>query len=99
MKTSLFKSLYVQVLSAIAIGILLGHFYPELGAQMKPLGDAFVKLIKMVIAPVIFCTVVTGIAGMESMKAVGRTGAVALLYFEVVSTAALVLIVAVVVAS
>ena len=72
MKISFFKSLYVQVLSAIAIGILLGHFYPELGAQMKPLGDAFVKLIKMIIAPVIFCTVVTGIAGMESMKAVGR---------------------------
>ena len=91
MKLSLFKSLYVQVLSAIAIGILLGHFYPELGAQMKPFGDAFVKLIKMVIAPVIFCTVVTGIAGMESMKAVGRTGAVALLYFEVVSTIALII--------
>jgi aerobic C4-dicarboxylate transport protein len=91
MKTSLFKSLYFQVLTAIAIGILLGHFYPELGAQMKPLGDAFVKLIKMVIAPVIFCTVVTGIAGMESMKAVGRTGAVALLYFEVVSTIALII--------
>lgn len=65
MKTSIFKSLYVQVLTAIAIGILLGHFYPELGAQMKPFGDAFVKLIKMVIAPVIFCTVVTGIAGMN----------------------------------
>lgn len=91
MKTSLFKSLYFQVLTAIAIGILLGHYYPELGAQMKPLGDAFVKLIKMVIAPVIFCTVVTGIAGMESMKAVGRTGAVALLYFEVVSTLALII--------
>lgn len=91
MKTSLFKSLYFQVLTAIAIGILLGHFYPELGAQMKPLGDAFVKLIKMIIAPVIFCTVVTGIAGMESMKAVGRTGAVALLYFEVVSTIALII--------
>ena len=91
MKTSLFKSLYFQVLTAIAIGILLGHFYPELGAQMKPLGDAFVKLIKMIIAPIIFCTVVTGIAGMESMKAVGRTGAVALLYFEVVSTIALII--------
>ncbi len=65
----------------IAIGILLGHFYPELGAQMKPLGDAFVKLIKMIIAPVIFCTVVTGIAGMESMKAVvpHRGGGAALL--------------------
>ena len=87
MKTSLFKSLYFQVLTAIAIGILLGHYYPELGAQMKPLGDAFVKLIKMIIAPVIFCTVVTGIAGMESMKAVGRTGA----YFEIVSTIALII--------
>ncbi len=91
MKLSIFKSLYFQVLTAIAIGILLGHFYPELGAQMKPLGDAFVKLIKMIIAPVIFCTVVTGIAGMESMKAVGRTGAVALLYFEIVSTIALII--------
>lgn len=91
MKVSIFKSLYFQVLTAITIGILLGHFYPELGAQMKPLGDGFVKLIKMVIAPVIFCTVVTGIAGMESMKSVGRTGAVALLYFEVVSTVALII--------
>ncbi len=91
MKTSLFKSLYFQVLTAIAIGILLGHFYPEIGEQMKPLGDGFVKLIKMIIAPVIFCTVVTGIAGMESMKAVGRTGAVALLYFEIVSTIALII--------
>ncbi|HDL8054991.1 TPA: dicarboxylate/amino acid:cation symporter [Yersinia enterocolitica] len=89
MKASVFKSLYFQVLTAITLGVLLGHFYPELGAQMKPLGDGFVKLIKMIIAPVIFCTVVTGIAGMESMKAVGRTGAIALLYFEVVSTIAL----------
>ncbi|ERH65817.1 C4-dicarboxylate ABC transporter [Pantoea dispersa EGD-AAK13] len=87
----LFKSLYFQVLVAIGIGVLLGHYYPELGAQMKPLGDGFVKLIKMIIAPVIFCTVVTGIAGMESMKAVGRTGAVALLYFEIVSTIALII--------
>ncbi|EFE21211.1 C4-dicarboxylate transporter DctA [Edwardsiella tarda ATCC 23685] len=87
----IFSSLYLQVLVAITIGILLGHFYPELGAQMKPLGDGFVKLIKMIIAPVIFCTVVTGIAGMESMKAVGRTGAIALLYFEVVSTIALII--------
>lgn len=87
----IFSSLYLQVLVAITIGILLGHFYPELGAQMKPLGDGFVKLIKMIIAPVIFCTVVTGIAGMESTKAVGRTGAIALLYFEVVSTIALII--------
>ncbi|WP_410013027.1 dicarboxylate/amino acid:cation symporter [Sodalis sp. C49] len=86
-----FKSLYLQVLVAIAAGILLGHFYPELGADMKPLGDGFVKLIKMIIAPVIFCTVVTGIAGMESLKEVGRTGAVALLYFEIVSTIALII--------
>jgi len=91
MKTSLFKSLYFQVITAIIIGVLLGHFYPELGAQMKPFGDAFVKLIKMIIAPVIFCTVVTGIAGMESMKAVGRTGAIALIYFEIVSTIALII--------
>ncbi|KML64570.1 dicarboxylate/amino acid:cation symporter [Pectobacterium peruviense] len=91
MKTSIFKSLYFQVLAAITIGILLGHFYPQLGEQMKPLGDGFVKLIKMIIAPVIFCTVVTGIAGMESMKSVGRTGAAALLYFEVVSTIALII--------
>ncbi|MFP1879905.1 dicarboxylate/amino acid:cation symporter [Lonsdalea quercina] len=89
MKTSIFKSLYFQVIVAITIGVLLGHFYPSIGEQMKPFGDGFVKLIKMIIAPVIFCTVVTGIAGMESMKAVGRTGAVALLYFEVVSTIAL----------
>lgn len=91
MKKSLFRSLYFQVLLAITVGVLLGHFYPEIGAQMKPLGDGFVKLIKMIIAPVIFCTVVTGIAGMESMKAVGRTGAIALLYFEIVSTLALII--------
>ena len=89
MKTSLFKSLYFQVLLAIGIGVLLGHFYPELGTQMKPLGDGFVKLIKMVIAPIIFCTVVSGIAGMQNMKSVGKTGGYALLYFEIVSTIAL----------
>ncbi|MFC3393715.1 dicarboxylate/amino acid:cation symporter [Brenneria rubrifaciens] len=91
MKLSIVKSLYFQVIVAITVGILLGHFYPDLGAQMKPLGDGFVKLIKMIIAPVIFCTVVTGIAGMESMKSVGRTGAAALLYFEIVSTIALII--------
>ncbi|WJV62464.1 dicarboxylate/amino acid:cation symporter [Pectobacteriaceae bacterium CE70] len=89
MKKSIFKSLYFQVLTAITLGVLLGHFYPEMGEQMKPLGTGFVKLIKMIIAPVIFCTVVSGIAGMESMKSVGRTGAIALLYFEIVSTFAL----------
>lgn len=85
-----YRSLYVQVLIAIAIGVLLGHYLPETATQFKPLGDGFIKLIKMMIAPIIFCTVVTGIAGMESMKAVGKTGALALLYFEVVSTIALI---------
>ena len=60
----LYRSLYVQVLLAILVGVLLGHFYPESGAAMKPLGDGFIKLIKMIIAPIIFCTVVVGIAGM-----------------------------------
>ncbi len=86
-----YKSLYVQVLVAIAIGVLLGHFYPQTAVALKPLGDGFVKLIKMAIAPIIFCTVVTGIAGMQSMKAVGKTGGMALLYFEVVSTVALII--------
>ncbi|AWH88656.1 dicarboxylate/amino acid:cation symporter [Limnobaculum parvum] len=89
MKLNIFKSLYIQVLIAITAGVLLGHFCPEIGASMKPLGDGFIKLIKMIIAPIIFCTVVTGIAGMENMKAVGRTGGIALLYFEIVSTLAL----------
>ncbi|EIJ47835.1 C4-dicarboxylate transport transmembrane protein [Herbaspirillum sp. GW103] len=88
-KPPLYKSLYFQVLCAIVIGIALGHFYPSTGEAMKPLGDGFVKLIKMIIAPVIFCTVVIGIAGMEDMKKVGKTGGLALLYFEVVSTVAL----------
>jgi aerobic C4-dicarboxylate transport protein len=86
----LYRSLYVQVLTAIVIGVLLGHFYPESGAAMKPLGDGFIKLIKMIIAPIIFCTVVVGIAGMEDMKKVGKTGGLALLYFEIVSSIALV---------
>ncbi len=85
-----YRSLYFQVVTAILIGILLGHFYPETGAAMKPLGDGFIKLIKMIIAPIIFCTVVVGIAGMEDMKKVGKTGGLALLYFEIVSSIALV---------
>ena len=89
-KQPLYKSLYVQVLTAILLGVLLGHFFPEKGAEMKPLGDAFIKLIKMIIAPIIFCTVVIGIAGMEDMKKVGKTGGLALLYFELVSTLALI---------
>jgi aerobic C4-dicarboxylate transport protein len=86
----IYKSLYFQVIVAILIGVLLGHFYPETGAAMKPLGDGFIKLIKMIIAPIIFCTVVVGIAGMEDMKRVGKTGGLALLYFEIVSTLALI---------
>src|SRR5689334_17742532 len=88
-RKKIYQHLYFQVLTAIGIGVLLGNFYPEVGVSMKPLGDGFIKLIKMIIAPVIFCTVVTGIAGMEDMKKVGRVGAKALLYFEVVTTLAL----------
>jgi aerobic C4-dicarboxylate transport protein len=86
-----YKNLYFQVLVAIAIGILLGYLKPALGAEMKPFGDGFIKLIKMMIAPIIFCTVVLGISGMENMKAVGKTGALAILYFEVLSTISLVI--------
>jgi aerobic C4-dicarboxylate transport protein len=86
----LYKSLYAQVITAIVIGVILGHFWPHVGEAMKPLGDGFIKLIKMIIAPIIFCTVVIGIAGMEDMKKVGKTGGLALLYFEVVSSIALI---------
>jgi aerobic C4-dicarboxylate transport protein len=86
----LYSHLYVQVLTAIIIGILLGYFYPTLGEQMKPFGDAFIKMIKMLIAPIIFCTVVHGIAGMEDLKRVGRVGIKALIYFELVTTLALI---------
>ena len=89
-KKPLYKSLYFQVITAIIIGVILGHWWPETGAAMKPLGDGFIKLIKMIIAPIIFCTVVVGIAGMEDMKKVGKTGGLALLYFEIVSSVALV---------
>jgi aerobic C4-dicarboxylate transport protein len=90
-KHPLYRSLYFQVICAVIAGVMLGHFYPALGADMKPLGDGFIKLIKMMIAPIIFCTVVIGIAGMEDMKKVGKTGGLALLYFEVVSTFALII--------
>src|SRR4029450_2288322 len=84
-----YKILYVQVLIAIALGILVGRFYPHLGKELKPLGDGFIALIKMMIAPVIFCTVVHGISSMGDLKRVGRVGLKALIYFEVVSTIAL----------
>jgi aerobic C4-dicarboxylate transport protein len=89
MKKPFYKVLYIQVLIAIAIGILLGHVMPAWGAAMKPLGDGFIKLIKMIIPLIIFFTVVSGIAGMQDAKKVGRVGAKAIIYFEVVSTIAL----------
>ncbi len=91
MKKSFFKSLHFQVFAAIIIGVALGHFYPSVGESMRPLGDAFIKLIKMIIGPIIFCTIVTGIAGMDDMKKVGRVGAKALIYFEVITTLALIM--------
>lgn len=85
------KILYIQVLIAITIGILLGSYFPDVAIQLKPLGDGFIKLIKMMIAPIIFCTIVTGIAGMQNTKKVGRVGLKAILYFEVVTTLALII--------
>src|SRR5690606_15402439 len=91
MKKPFYRILYVQVLIAVAIGILLGHYYPSLGVDMKPLGDGFIKLIRMLIGPIIFCTVVIGIAGMADLRKVGRVGGKALIYFEVMSTLALII--------
>jgi aerobic C4-dicarboxylate transport protein len=88
-KTPLYKSLWVQVLFGIVVAVILGRIDPKAGIAMKPLGDAFIRLISMVITVVIFCTVVSGIAGMQDIKKVGRIGGKALLYFEVVSTVAL----------
>lgn len=88
---SFLKNLYIQVLLAIIAGAVLGYFDPELGASLKPLGDAFIKAVKMLIAPIIFCTVVSGISGMGDLKKIGRVGWKALLYFEVMTTLALVI--------
>ncbi len=85
------KNLYVQVLLAIVAGAVLGYLNPALGASLKPLGDAFIKAVKMLIAPIIFCTVVSGISGMGDLKKIGRVGWKALLYFEVMTTIALVI--------
>jgi aerobic C4-dicarboxylate transport protein len=87
----LYTSLWAQVLVAIVLAIALGHFFPSRGIAMKPLGDGFIKLITMIITLVIFCTVVSGIAGMQDIKKVGRVGGKALIYFEIVSTLALLL--------
>ena len=90
-KVPLYQTLWVQVLVAIGGAILLGYISPAKGIAMKPLGDAFIKLITMIITLIIFCTVVSGIAGMQDMKKVGRIGGKALLYFEIVSTLGLVI--------
>src|ERR1700754_4969417 len=86
-----YKILYIQVLIAIALGVLVGYYFPDLGKELKPLGDGFIALIKMMIAPVIFCTVVHGIASMGDLKKLGRVGVKTLVYFEVVSTLALII--------
>ncbi|MFJ9992016.1 dicarboxylate/amino acid:cation symporter [Pseudomonas putida] len=86
---TIFGSLYGQVILAIILGICVGHFWPQFSVDLKPLGDAFIKLIKMIIAPIIFCTVVSGIASLQDVKQIGRVGGKALLYFEVVSSLAL----------
>lgn len=89
-KLKFYQILYVQVLFAIVVGILLGYFKPDLGQAMQPLGDGFIKLVKMIIAPVIFLTVATGIAAMSDLKKVGRVAGKAMLYFLVFSTLALI---------
>jgi len=88
-KKAFYKTLWGQVLIGVALAILYGHFYPASAIKMRPLGDGFIRLITMVITVIIFCTVVSGIAGMENLKKVGRIGGKALLYFEIVSTLAL----------
>ncbi|MBN6044730.1 C4-dicarboxylate transporter DctA [Citrobacter sp. ku-bf4] len=86
-----YKELYFQVIVGIVIGVSLGYFFPDLAVKMKPLGDGFIKLIAMIIGPIIFCTVVTGIAGMRDMKELGRVGGKALIYFAVMSIVALII--------
>jgi aerobic C4-dicarboxylate transport protein len=91
MATPFYRTLYFRVLVAIALGVIVGIAFPEVGTKLKPLGDAFIKLVKMTIAPLIFCTVVVGIASMKKMKAVGKAGGLAIGYFEAMSSIALVL--------
>src|SRR6476620_10765835 len=86
-----YRILYVQVLMAVALGIVVGYFWPDAGKALKPLGDGFIKLVRMIIAPIIFCTVVHGIASMTDIKKLGRIGGKTLLYFELVSTVALII--------
>src|SRR2546430_11289208 len=88
-RAGVWRTLYFQVLVAIAAGVLLGILWPHLAQSLKPLGDGFIKLIRLLIAPIIFCTVVTGIAGMAKLRDVGKAGGLALVYFELVTTLAL----------
>ena len=90
-KKKFYQILYVQVIVAIIIGIILGHFWPDLGKSLQPLGQAFINIVKMIIAPVIFLTVVTGIAGMKHMGSVGRVAGKAMIYFLTFSSLALVI--------
>ena len=83
------KSLFGQVLMALVLGVLVGFVWPDIATQLKPLGDGFIKLIKMIIAPLIFCVVVHGIVGAGDLRKVGRVGTKAIIYFEVVTTIAL----------
>jgi aerobic C4-dicarboxylate transport protein len=85
------KSLYAQVIIAILIGILIGTFYPSFAVKLKPLGDGFIKLVKILISPIIFCTIINGIAGMQDTKKLGRVGLKGIIYFEVVTTLALII--------
>ena len=86
-----FTSIYGQVLVATLIGVAVGHWFPQTGTAMKPFGDAFIKLVRMIVGPIIFCTVVAGIAGAGGLKGLGRTGLVTLIYFEIVTTCALII--------
>lgn len=90
-KKPLYKDLFFQVIAAIILGVFVGAVWPENGASMKPLGDGFINLIKMLIAPIIFCTIVTGVAGMRNIRNVGRVGAKSILLFEIVTTLALII--------
>src|SRR5688572_544125 len=85
------KHLYFWVLVGIAVGILIGAYFPQLGVALKPVGDGFISLIKMLIAPIVFCTVVQGIANAGDLKKLGRVGTKAVIYFEVISSLALIL--------
>jgi aerobic C4-dicarboxylate transport protein len=87
--SAFYTTLYGQVLIATIAGVAFGYFFPHAGAQMRPLGDAFIRLIRMIVAPIVFCTVVVGIAGVGDVKALGKTGVLTIVYFEVVSTIAL----------